>query len=409
MLRDVELQTIDDRHETGETASENHTADANVPYADALSVASSLQPDRPLFCFCAAALATTYQRFDAGFPGLVTYAVKANPSPYIIDTLAGAGMNTFDVASPEEMAMVHSRAPDAVLHYHNPVKSRVEIETAYFRHGVRHFAVDDIGELDKILAIIPHTGDTEVAIRFRLPNSHAVHDFSSKFGADTATATSLLAEAKKYGFKLALTFHPGSQCMSPRGYVEHIEAAADIAKNAGVTLERLNVGGGFPVAYPGTGVPQLQTFFDDIAESTKRAFPDRQPKLVSEPGRALVSTSTSVLARVKHLKQATSELYLNDGIYGAFMELTQYSVALPVRTIRDGGPVDSGNSRAFVIYGPTCDPVDRFPDPVILPEDIREGDWVEFGMVGAYGAATVTRFNGYGTVDMVPVETVVEV
>ncbi len=366
-------------------------------FKDAVDVARTLMPDEPVFCFSPKALHQTAQAFKSGFPGQVTYAVKANPTPQVIETLHSAGIAAFDVASPSEMELVRSVAPEATLHYHNPVKSLEEIHSAYHDFGVRHFAIDDHAGLAKIATVVKQPGEVEISVRFKLPTSHAVHDFTTKFGADEKTAGTLLKAAAYGGFEPSMTFHPGSQCLDPRGFVEHIHAAAAIARESGIKLVRLNVGGGFPVQYPGIFVDGLNVFFDAIETAVGEAFGDNRPRLVAEPGRALCANAASVLVRVKHVRSDSSELFINDGVYGALMELTQYPVNLPARVIREGIEHNTANFRKFVVFGPTCDPIDKLPSPVSLPANIREGDWIEFGLVGAYGAATVTRFNGYGT------------
>ena len=214
-------------------------------YADALDVANTLTPDGPVFCYSAQALERQTHMFMAGFSGEVTYAVKANPSPEIIRTLSRQGMTTFDVASPAEMTLVRTEAPEAGLHYHNPVKSRDEIAQAYHRFGIRHFAADDEAELHKLASTIADRSAVEAVIRFRSGKNRAMHDFSTKFGAEPDHAAGLLKLADDLGFELALTFHPGSQCLDARSYVENIEAAGEICRKAGLKIGRLNVGGGF--------------------------------------------------------------------------------------------------------------------------------------------------------------------
>ena len=393
------------REEASHGAACGPNAGLGARYRDAVDVARSLWPDGPVFCVSEKALERQAELFFEGFPGLVTYAVKANPSPQVIETLARSGIGTFDVASPVEMAVVRAAAPDAVLHYHNPVKSRAEIEQALNVFAVRHFAIDDEAELGKIAELAERPEGIELVIRFRGVKNRAVCDFSTKFGAGPQDAASLLAKAQALGFGTALTFHAGSQCLEPQAYVENIESAADICATAGVAISRLNVGGGFPIAFPGHPVPSLQTFFEAISRATVTAFGDAAPELVCEPGRAMVAPSSSLLARVKHRRPSTADLFLNDGIYGALMELTQVPVDLPCRVIRDGAVLD-GPCRDFEVYGPTCDPTDRIPRHMALPSDVSEGDWLEIGLVGAYGAATTTSFNGYGTIPSVHVESV---
>ncbi len=401
MLRDVAKDRSD-----AQTLKPADRRTEEPSYADALDVARRLTPDEPLFCFSARALRARADLFLNGFPGQMTYAVKANPSPEVIRVLGQHGIDTFDVASLAEMELVRTEVPDAGLHYHNPVKSRLEIEEAYHRFGVRHFAADDEAELHKLAATIADREAVEAVIRFRGAKNRAVHDFSTKFGAEPAHAARLLRLAHDLGFRLALTFHPGSQCLDAHSYVENIELAGEICSTAGLDIGRLNVGGGFPMDYPCQAVEPLEEFFSGIEQAAARVFGVGHPALVAEPGRALVAGCTSLLARVKHRRPHNDDLFLNDGVYGAFMELTQAPVDLPCRAIRNGRLLD-GPKQAFDVYGPTCDPLDRLPNPVTLPTTVTDGDWVEFGMVGAYGAATVTRFNGYGTIGSIAVDTVV--
>ncbi len=382
-------------------------------YADAAAVIRALAPTEPLYLFCSERLDREVRRFRCGFPGLVSYAVKANPHPMFLQGLWKAGIATFDVASLGEVELVRGSYPSAALHFNNPVKSEAEIATAYWAHEVRSFALDDRVELEKIARVVKEPGAVELSVRFKLAGSGAVYDFGTKFGASPGGAIEILREAARRGFRPSLSFHPGSQCTDPDSYVRHIEAGAAIASGAGVVPLRLNVGGGFPVPYVdaagqvscaddftefpascGHG-PQfsLARYFRVIEDAVARSFPGAQPGLVCEPGRALAAPSASLLCRVKHRREEGS-LFLNDGIYGGFMEQILVPLALPVRVWRGDRPL-GGRSRPFTVFGPTCDPSDRLPRLVPLPEDVDCGDWVEFGLLGAYGSATATRFNGY--------------
>ncbi len=369
-------------------------------YGSTVDVLCAHRPQHPVLCFSESILADQLKRFVAGFPGEVTYAVKANDSAHILSTLTQAGLTVFDVASLEEMAIVRAQCADAVFHYHNPVKSRLEIETAYRRYGVRQFAFDDAGEFEKLRQICTPE-DTTLVVRFRLEGSHAVHDFSSKFGASQTEAVTLLRAAHDAGFATALTFHPGSQCFNPEAYSQHIAAAAKISLAAGVDLVSLNVGGGFPAAYAQNDLPALETYFDTIKSATSLHFKGRVPPLVCEPGRALVGSCMSLLVAVKHVRPASGEVFLQDGIYGTLMEFSQTSLRPAVRLLRNGTECQAPVS--FQIYGPTCDPLDRLPGTYELPSDVQEGDYLEFATMGAYSTATSTRFNGYGDVKIVPV------
>ena len=373
-------------------------------YDDAAHVAQSLQPDAPVFCYSAESLRARAQAFLDGFPGAVSYAVKANSGPDVILALAGAGMTVFDVASVEEMALVRSLVPRAVFHYHNPVKSRLEIATASSVYGCRRFAADDAQEVAKIAAVVGNADGVEVAVRFRLAaHGASAHDFSSKFGATPEEAVGLLRQAVELGFAPVLTFHPGSQCLEPRAFARHIQEAASIARQAGVELTALNVGGGFPARYLAGPVPPLEDYFHVIGVAAEQAFGGNIPALECEPGRGLVAPAFSLLTRVKLVRPRRREVFINDGIYGALMEVSQAPVLMPLfRVLRDGRTL-GGEAAAFTVYGPTCDPMDRLPAPLMLPAGIAEDDFIEFGAMGAYGAATATRFNGYEIKDTVPV------
>ena len=354
------------------------------------------EPDLPVLFFSPATLQDTARRFLAGFPGLVTYAVKANDTDAVIDNLMTAGIEAFDVASPYEMEKIRSRNPRAVLHYNNPVRSEAEIRIA-LEHGIASWSVDDPAELDKLLAAGLPEG-TEIAVRLRLPVAGAAYHFGAKFGADPDLAVQLLTRVAEAGFVPAMTFHPGTQCEAAEAWVTYIEASAEVARRAGVRLARLNVGGGFPSHRTGTA-PVLEAIFDAIGETTVRAFGDHIPALVCEPGRGMVAESFTLAARIKAIRHDGS-VFLNDGIYGGLAELPivgnidRISV-LGLDGWRQGALTD------HVVFGPTCDSLDRLRGTVGLPEDARPGDYVVFRGMGAYSTATVTRFNGYGAIEMV--------
>ncbi|MBO9479442.1 type III PLP-dependent enzyme [Shimia sp. R11_0] len=354
-------------------------------------------PDAPVLYFAPEVLQATARRFLQGFDGLVTYAVKANDHEAVLSNLVGAGLSAFDVASPLEMARVRAVAPDAVLHYHNPVRSRAEIAEAV-GHGIASWSVDCPHELEKLVDV-PRQG-TEIAVRLRLPVAGAAYDFGEKFGADPDLAVALLRQAQQMGFATSLTFHPGTQCADPQAWAVYIVEAADVAKRAGVTLQRLNVGGGFAAHRSGVA-PDLEAIFDRIARETKRAFGVRAPALVCEPGRAMVAEAFTLAVRVKAVRD--SAVFLNDGIYGALTELRDIGVPDRISVVRSDGRSVTGENVGKVVYGPTCDSLDRLPDPVALPADIEEGDFVMIRAMGAYSASLSTGFNGYGLQQMTTV------
>ena len=361
------------------------------PSFEAYAAASFIE--EPVFLFAPSALTAQARLFLEGFPGLTTFAVKSNPDRNVLMTLIAAGVRGFDVASPEEIRLVRALAPDAALHYHNPVKSRAELRFAY-ANGVRCLSVDSEAELDKIAEVLPAEG-VELSIRFRIAAPGAAYDFGSKFGAVEDKAAALMARAAALGFTPSLTFHPGTQCLRPDAWRAYIAAAARISRAAGRRPARLNVGGGFPARRAGEDI-RLQDFFDEIAAAARDHFGDDVPALVCEPGRALATGCMALLTRVKLVRE-DGAVFLNDGIYGGLAEAPLLGRATASAVFDPSGRPKRGPTRPAVLFGPTCDSVDRLPGDIDVPQEIAEDDFVLFPALGAYGTATVTRFNGYGS------------
>ena len=367
--------------------------DARFDRARVAARIADSQPDDPLAILRPQILRRTAQSFLRGFPGRVSYAVKANPAPDILRVLVRAGVTVFDVASVPEMQAVRAVCSTARLHYHNPVRSVAEIAQAKAL-GVASWSVDRMSELDK-LGDLP-TG-TEVAVRLSLKRGGGAYDFGSKFGASPDAATDLLREVAARGMTPALTFHPGTQCTDPTSWADYIAACAEVARRAGVRLAALNVGGGFP-ALPRGGKTLRQRLFDTIAMATKTQFPHQPPQLWCEPGRAMVADAMWLVLRVK--ARGDGVLTLNDGLYGALGEWRDMPVPARQTALTPQGQAVSGTLKPFTIFGPTCDSLDRVPDPWMLPEGIADGDYILITGSGAYSLALVTPFNGYGTRDV---------
>lgn len=355
------------------------------------------QPDNPVLFFAPAVLQATARRFLDGFPGLVTYAVKSNPDEMVIQNLDAAGIRGYDVASVHEIELIRRVAPGAAMHYNNPVRARAEIARAV-QLGVRSFSVDSRSELAKLIEIVPAAG-TEIAVRFKLPVNGAAYNFGAKFGATAELAAALLREVAGAGFTASLTFHPGTQCTDPMAWDAYIRTAAEIAREAGVRIARLNVGGGFPAHRLSELAPELEAIFALIDRVTGEAFGADRPALVCEPGRALVAEAFSLATRVRAVRDG-AHVFLNDGVYGGLSELPLIGPIDRVETFdlttrpRAGAPVPR------IVFGPTCDSVDRLPGELPLPADIEEGDYVIFHGLGAYSTATNTRFNGFGEMEI---------
>lgn len=371
-------------------------------YTDARAVAEALTPSYPVYCLDLAGLAAHARRFVDAFPGRVLYAVKCNPYPRILDTLYESGVRHFDTASLTEIAQVRESHRDAEAYFMNPAKARAVIRTAYEVYGVRHFVVDHRSELDKILEATGGDGIV-VHVRLKTAESKVLIDLASKFGAPFEEAVALLAAVRREGLRCGLAFHVGSQCQDIQAYRDALALCARIIEKSGVNVDYLDVGGGFPAYYPGHAISPLEDYFTAIAEEVRQMGLRRDVVLMCEPGRAMVADYCSLLVQV--LLRKVDAIYINDGVYGSLSELVLTRIDLPMRMIRRKGPV-SQQTRKFTVYGPTCDSMDILPNKFELPEDIREGDWIEIGQLGAYSNSGATRFNGFSAETFVEVQSV---
>jgi ornithine decarboxylase len=347
------------------------------------------------------AVALAARWFRENFKGDVLYAVKANPSPWVIRELLAAGVDRFDVASVPEIELVRSLAPEATLAFMHPVKSRQSIAAAYFDHGVRTFAVDSEAELAKLLDVTGGARDLGIMVRLAVEAPGAAYALSGKFGVAGPAASDLLLAARRATQDLmGVSFHVGSQCMRPTAYQAAMAQASRALVRAGVFADVVDVGGGFPSVYPGMAPPDLEDYVAAIDRGFAEMMVHETTELWCEPGRALVAEASSLLVRVELRKG--DALYLNDGAYGSLFDAAHAKWPFPVKLVRPG---DTGPAplKAFQFFGPTCDSADHIPGPFWLPEDVGEGDFIEIGMLGAYGVAMTTRFNGFGDLDTVEV------
>ena len=350
-------------------------------------------------------MATAARWFQENFRGDVFYAVKANPSPWVIETLAANGVTSFDVASIPEIELVSQFAPGSRMAFMHPVKSRVAISQAYFDHGVRTFALDTHEELAKIMDATGGAKDLNLIVRLAVAAEGAAYSLSGKFGVDTFEAPGLLLAARRATQDLmGVSFHVGSQCMRPTAYQAAMTQASRALVRAGVFADVVDVGGGFPSVYPGMVPPDLADYVDSIDRGFAEMMVHETTELWCEPGRALVAEGSSILTKVELRKG--DALYLNDGSYGSLFDAAHTKWPFPVKLIRneDGEAREvEGALKPYRFWGPTCDSLDHMPGPFWLPEDIREGDYVEIGMLGAYGVAMNTRFNGFGDAETIQV------
>ncbi len=361
---------------------------------------AALRPEDPVHCIRPTALAATARDFVAAFPGDVLYAVKCNPDPAVLRALWDGGVRHFDCASPAEIALVRTMFADAAIHFMHPIKARGAIREAWGRHGVRDFVLDSADELAKILAETGASADLGLIVRLALPKGEAVLDLSGKFGAEAADAVALLRAARPHAARLGIAFHVGSQCLEPLAWRRAMAVARETIQQAGVAIDIVDVGGGFPVAYPGVEIPELGAIVAEIEDGFDRlALPNA--RLWAEPGRALVASGGSVVVQVQ--ARRGDALYINDGVYGSLADAGTLAFRYPVRCIRPVGNAPSDALRGFSFFGPTCDSADAMRGPFWLPADIAEGDWIEIGQLGAYGACLRTGFNGFDRARIVEV------
>jgi len=361
-------------------------------FADVGSVVMTIEPSYPVFCLRPRVLEAAARRFMSLFPGTVLYAVKCNPHPMVLDVLYRAGIRHFDTASLPEIAQIHESYPRGHTYFMHPVKGRAVINSAYTVYGVRHYVVDHMSELDKVLA---ETAGENLVIIVRLhtpPVEAALYHLAAKFGAKPDEAVALLRAAKARGCATGLAFHIGSQCRNPSVYRKALALCGEVIARAGADPVCLDVGGGFPVTYTNMEVPPLEAYMDEIRAGLKEIEVKPTVEIFAEPGRVLVAEACSLLVQVQLRKG--DQLYINDGIYGSLSEMAQVDLRMPALLIRIGGGT-SETARPFVLNGPTCDSLDVLPGTFDLPEDVREGDWIEIGQAGAYSYALATRFNGF--------------
>ena len=355
-----------------------------------------LRPVQPVTLLRPHAATRAARFFVEKFQGRSLYAVKANPSADLLQILWDAGITHYDVASIAEVRLVAETLPEAVLCFMHPVKAEEAIAEAYFQHKVRTFSLDTLDELEKIVRATSTNGvaasDLNLLVRLRVGSDHAKLSLASKFGAEPNEVKALLMAARQASDALGICFHVGSQAMSPAAYAEAMTKVRDAIVEAAVTVDIVDVGGGFPSWYPGMEPPPLESYFAVIHEAFEKLPISYSAELWCEPGRALCAEYGSLVVRVE--KRRGSELYINDGAYGALFDAAHIGWRYPVQLLRE--PESHVRPMEFSFYGPTCDDLDHMTGPFTLPGDVQPGDYIEIGMLGAYGSAMRTGFNGFG-------------
>tara|TARA_Y100000590_G_scaffold229128_1_gene258472 strand:+ start:470 stop:1648 length:1179 start_codon:yes stop_codon:yes gene_type:complete len=353
---------------------------------------SAIRPVDPIYCIRPNSIKSACSWFKNNFPGNVLYAVKTNPNEKVIKYIGENGISHFDVASINEIKLIRKIFPKAHAYYMNTVKSREHIKEAYFNYNIKDFALDTKDELQKIIEATNNAKDLTLYVRVSISNEHAEIDLSQKFGALRSEALGLLRLAKAHAKKVGLSFHVGSQCMHPISYSKGIRELGNIIKKTKIIPDVINVGGGFPSIYPDLNPQPLESYINEIQKSFSNLKLDKKIELLCEPGRALVAESGSAIVRVTLRKK--QKLYINDGTYGSLFDAGVPNFILPTRMIPNGR-VTSKKLTPYSLYGPTCDSIDYMKGPFVLPNNLKEGDYIEVGQLGAYSLTFRTKFNGF--------------
>ena len=355
------------------------------------ALVNQLKPNEPVYCIRKKSIQIASKFFKNKFPGKVLYAVKTNPNPIVLKTIIDSGIKNFDVASINEIKTIRNIDRSVKCSYMHTVKSRESIKEAYFKYGVKSFSLDSKDELIKIIESTNQAKDLELFVRIAVSNEHAEIDLSKKFGALTPEATGLLRLTKQYAKKIGLSFHVGSQCMHPISYSKGIKEIGNIIKRTKIVPDYINVGGGFPTIYPDLVPQSIQSYFDEIKNALTNLKLNKLPEIICEPGRAIVAESGSTIVRVNLRKK--QKLYINDGTYGSLFDAGFPNIVYPSKLITDR-KIISKKLTSFDFYGPTCDSMDYMKGPFILPNNVKENDYIELGQLGAYGLTFRTDFNG---------------
>jgi ornithine decarboxylase len=355
------------------------------------------QPATPCLVVDLDVVAENYRRLRASVPqAAVYYAIKANPAPEILRLLAGLGAS-FDTASVNEIDLVLAAgAGPERISFGNTIKKRSDIAAAHAR-GVRLYALDSEAELDKIAAAAP---GARVFCRILTSGQGADWPLSRKFGCDIEMARDLLIGAAAKGVAPhGVSFHVGSQQRDPAQWDAAIAQAAWVfraCEAAGVQLNMLNMGGGFPTRYR-RDVPALGSYGDAIKAALARHFGNRMPEIIVEPGRQMVGDAGAIQTEVvliarKSKADARRWVYLDIGKFGGLAETMDEAIQYPIASER------KGRSERVILAGPTCDSADVLYEKADyrLPLDLAIGDRLLIRGAGAYTTTYASvAFNGF--------------
>lgn len=355
------------------------------------------QHGTPLYIVSREQIRANYRRLVDHLPAArIFYAMKANPHPGILETLLAEGAG-FDVASRGEIqaAVLAGASPQADLVFADTVKDPKHIAYAH-GIGLDDFTCDNFSEITQIAR---HAPGANLHVRLAVSNHGALAHLSDKFGAQTDEVVALFAAAKDRGLKpRGISFHVGSQCLADQRWIEALaqtRAVFDLAAKAGIDLDTVDIGGGFPVVYQNEAVDIRRTCAV-ISTHFERLF-GTGVRLFAEPGRYLVGDAAILVTKVisESRRGEQNWLYFDDGTYGSFLEVILYQMQYPLRTNT------TGPATPYILAGPTCDSIDVFSrdksgavSAVTLPE-MHLDDLLIAGSMGAYAYSESTRFNGF--------------
>ena len=341
-----------------------------------------------------------YGRFRKCLPQVTPYyAIKANPAPGVIKTFIKLGAG-FDVASAVEMKQVlELGASPAKIIFANTIKTPEDIAFAR-RRRVKLITFDNEPELYKLAKYYP---GAHVLVRIKVANLGSVVELSLKFGADPEQAFFLLRKAKALGLVPAgISFHVGSQSTNVENYLQALEISAGIfreAKEEGMPLKILDIGGGFPIQHFDNEIGiNFERMAGQIRKQTRRMF-DKNVKFIAEPGRFLVGPAGILVTQVigRAFRNNKNYYYLNDGIYADFSGMIFDHARYEFKTLRRGQKFLS------TLAGPTCDSFDTLSTNEEIPE-LYVGDVVYVKNIGAYSCASATAgFNGFPPAEIVTI------
>ena len=353
---------------------------------------NTLKPDYPVYCIRPEEIKKSVNFFKENFPGKILYAVKTNPHEKILKQIITNGINDFDVASLNEIKLIKKINPKVNLHFMHTIKTKESITSAYHDYGVRSFSLDSKDELRKILEATNQAKDLKLFVRIAISNEHAEIDLSRKFGSHPSEALGLIRLCKEHSKKLGISFHVGSQCMHKISYSKGIHEVGNIIKKTKIIPDIINIGGGFPAIYPDLRPEPLNNYMEEIKKSLKNLKLNKLPEVMCEPGRAIVAESGSTIVKV--ILRKKQNLYINDGTYGSLFDAGVPNFVFPNKMITENR-IQSKKLTSFSFFGPTCDSLDYMKGPFLLPNNIKEGDYIELGQLGAYGLTFRTNFNGF--------------